>query len=43
MNRKTFLKQSILGGIAITALPQFLYSNTYNDIPTKELIGKGNP
>lgn len=43
MNRKTFLKQSIFGGVALATLPQFLYSNTPSKIPTEELIGKGNP
>ena len=43
MNRRTFTKTALLGGIAAT-LPLELYASITNaQIPKNELLGKGNP
>ncbi len=41
MNRKDFIKTSILGGIALGVLPQFAFQNS--GLTYEELIGKGTP
>ena len=41
MNRKDFIKTSILGGIALGVLPQFAFQNS--SLSYAELIGKGTP
>ena len=41
MNRKDFLKSSLLGGMALIVLPQFAFQSS--NLSYEELIGKGNP
>ncbi len=41
MNRKDFIKTSVLSGIGLAVLPQFAFQSSH--LSYEELIGKGNP
>ncbi len=41
MNRKNFIKTSVLGSLALAVLPQFAFQTS--NLSYEELIGKGNP
>ncbi|MEO8773306.1 MAG: D-alanyl-D-alanine carboxypeptidase family protein, partial [Gelidibacter sp.] len=41
MNRKDFIKSSVLGGIALAVWPQFAFQSS--NLTYEELIGKGHP
>ncbi len=43
MNRRSFIINSSLAGLAFSAFPNYTFSLNTSEIPIEELIGKGNP